>query len=493
MKKTEAILQEQNSAIKNLEIQMGQMALAMTNRAPGTLPSNTEVNPREHAKAITTRSGVQLPEIHIKKPVTNEESVLTSDEEQVEQTELTPEENAKMSSDTPRVKATAPVNPYEPPIPFPQRLKKHKLDKQYRKFLEVFKKLHINIPFADALVQMPSYAKFLKDILSNKRKLEEHETVMLTEESSAMIQKKLPPKLKDPGSFTVPCSIGNCYFKKALCDLGASINLMPLSVFRNLGLGEAKATTVTLQLADRSLTYPRGIIEDVLIKVDKFIFPIDFLILDMEEDKDVPLILGRPFLATGGAIIDVQKCQLILRLGEEQISFNVFKAMRFPTESDSCFQIDVIDSVIENNFHLRHPTDAYEACIAHSQSIHADSLEIEECARILEANPPYVRKRYFEDLGSGTTIAQPFIQQPPKLELKQLPSHLRYAYLGESSTLPVIVLNSISKVEEERLLWVLRDNKTAIGWSIADIKGLSPSYCMHKILMEENFKPKVDG
>lgn len=109
---------------------------------------------------------------------------------------------------------------------------------------------------------------------------------------------------------------------------------------------------MTLQLADRSLTYPRGIIEDVLIKVEKFIFPADFLILDMEEDKDVPLILGRPFLATGGTIIDVKRGQLILRLGKEQISFNVFKAMRFSIESDSCFQIDVIDSVIENNFCL---------------------------------------------------------------------------------------------------------------------------------------------
>ncbi|XP_022866955.1 uncharacterized protein LOC111386723 [Olea europaea var. sylvestris] len=125
------------------------------------------------------------------------------------------------------------------------------MEQQYKKFLEVFKKLHINILLVDALLQMPSYAKFLKDILSNKRKLEDHET--------------------------------------------------------KLGLGEPKATIVTLQLADRSLTHPRGIIEDVLVKVDKLIFPADFLILDMEEDKDVPIILGRPFLATARALIDVQQ------------------------------------------------------------------------------------------------------------------------------------------------------------------------------------------
>lgn len=172
---------------------------------------------------------------------------------------------------------------------------------------------------------------------------------MLTEECSALIQKKLPPKLKDPGSFTVPCTIGECHFDKALCDLGASINLMPLSVYRKLGLGEAKATTVTLQLADRSLTHPRGIIEDVLIKVDKFIFPADFLILDMEEDKNVPLILGRPFLATNRALIDVQKGELNLRLGEEQITFLVFKAMDFHTESDKCYQIDVVEDAAQDN------------------------------------------------------------------------------------------------------------------------------------------------
>ena len=131
-------------------------------------------------------------------------------------------------------------------IPFPQCLKKKNLDKQFSKFLEVFKKLHINIPFVDALEQMPSYVKFMKEILSNKRKLEEFETVCLTEECSAILQKKLPLKLKDPGSFTIPCMIGNTHFEKALYDLGVSINLMPLFVFKKLGLGEVKPTMMSL-------------------------------------------------------------------------------------------------------------------------------------------------------------------------------------------------------------------------------------------------------
>ena len=190
---------------------------------------------------------------------------------------------------------------------------------RYIKFLSIFKQLHINIPLIEELEQMPKYAKFLKGIISKKRKLEEHETVMLTEESSAILQKKLPPKLKDPGSFTIPCTIGKSYFDRALCDLGASINLMPFSVFRKLGLGEVKLTTISLQLVDRSIKYPRGVIEDVLVKIDKFIFPADFIVLDMDEDEKIPLILGRPVLAMGRTLIDVQQGKLVLRVEEDEV------------------------------------------------------------------------------------------------------------------------------------------------------------------------------
>ena len=186
---------------------------------------------------------------------------------------------------------------------------------------------------------MPKYAKFLKDIISKKQKLEEHETVMLTDESSAILQKKLPPKLKDPGSFTIPCTIGKSYFDRALCDLGASINLMPLSVFKKLGIGEVKPTIISLQLADRSIKYQRGVIEDVLVKVDKFIFPTDFIVLDMDKDEEIPLILARPFLAMGRTLIDVQQGKLVLRVGEDEVTFDVFKPMKFPSETHSCFQI----------------------------------------------------------------------------------------------------------------------------------------------------------
>ncbi|KAL0345390.1 UNVERIFIED_CONTAM: hypothetical protein Sradi_4370300 [Sesamum radiatum] len=137
--------------------------------------------------------------------------------------------------------------------------------------------------------------------------------------NARQFQNKLPPKLKDPGSFSIPCTIGNTNFDKALCDLGASVNLMPYSIFEKLGMHELTPTIITLQLADRSIKYPRGIVEDVLVKVGKFIIPVDFIVLDMEEDVNMPLILGRPFLATSRALIDVQKGQLTLRVNDEHV------------------------------------------------------------------------------------------------------------------------------------------------------------------------------
>ncbi|KAK5819402.1 hypothetical protein PVK06_024401 [Gossypium arboreum] len=198
---------------------------------------------------------------------------------------------------------------------------------------------------------MPTCTKFLKELLTNKRKFEDLSIVELNEECSAILQNKLPTKLKDPGSFTIPCLIGSLNVEKALADLGASINLTPYKMFKQLGLGEPKPTRMSIQLADRSIKYPRGIIKDVLVKVDKFIFPIDFVVLDMDEDVEVPLILGRPFLATARAVIDVGDGKLVLRVGDEEIIFKIYDAMRFSREQDdSCYFIDSIDHTTQDSF-----------------------------------------------------------------------------------------------------------------------------------------------
>ncbi|XP_038876745.1 uncharacterized protein LOC120069132 [Benincasa hispida] len=182
---------------------------------------------------------------------------------------------------------------------------------------------------------MSSYVKFLKDILANKRKIEENETIALTYECRALYQNNIPTKMKDLGSFTLPCSIRGKEVENALCDLGASINLMPLSIFKKLNIGNARHTTITLQLADRSITHPESKMEDVLVQVDKFIFPVDFIILDYEADIEVPIILRRPFLATGRELIDVQKGELTIRVDDQQVKFNMLNVLKYPSDMEN--------------------------------------------------------------------------------------------------------------------------------------------------------------
>ncbi|XP_022866107.1 uncharacterized protein LOC111385919 [Olea europaea var. sylvestris] len=187
-----------------------------------------------------------------------------------------------------------------PSIPFPQRLRKKSMEEN----------IH-------PIAIRSGYAKFLKEMLTKKRKLTEFETVALNEESSARVQSNLPHKLKDSRSFTLPISIGNSYSINALCDTGANINLMSYSVYRKLGLGQVKPTSITLQLVDRTISRPCGKVEDVLIKAGNLIFLADFIVLDISEDRDIPVILGWPFLAMGRTLIDMKNGELILRVEDK--------------------------------------------------------------------------------------------------------------------------------------------------------------------------------
>ncbi|KAM6575407.1 hypothetical protein CsatA_023734 [Cannabis sativa] len=344
MAKNDAVIQSQAASLRNLEVQLGQLANDLKNRPQGTLPSDTE-NPRrdgkEHCKAVTLRSG-KIIESNVAATGSKEPSSIQKEGEMKKKPATSAAEIPPVVTASSQHSA-AEKSLQKPPLPFPQRFKKQQHDGQFQRFLDVLKQLHINIPLVEALEQMPTYVKFLKDILTKKRRLGEFETVALTEGCSAMLKSKIPPKLKDPGSFTIPISIGGRDVGRALCDLGASINLMPMSIFRKLGIGEARPTTVTLQLADRSMAHPEGKIEDVLVQVDKFIFPADFIILDYEEDREVPIILGRPFLATGRTLIDVEKGELTMRAQDEQATFKVFHPMRAPDAIGECLAIGDMD------------------------------------------------------------------------------------------------------------------------------------------------------
>ncbi|XP_009613692.1 uncharacterized protein [Nicotiana tomentosiformis] len=205
-------------------------------------------------------------------------------------------EGGLISKATPESKkddaSSEPVSAARPPSPFAQRLQKKIDDRMFNKFLSMLSHVQLNIPLVDVLRGIQKYAKYIKDIVAHKRRLAKFETVALTEECTSRVKNKLPQKLKDPGNFTIPVRIGNIDVKRALCDLGASINLMSLSLFKKLGLGAPRPTTMMLQLADKSIAYPEGVIEDVLLQIEKFIFPADFIILDYEADEQVPIILG---------------------------------------------------------------------------------------------------------------------------------------------------------------------------------------------------------
>ncbi|XP_070043088.1 uncharacterized protein [Nicotiana tomentosiformis] len=349
----------------------------MSEKIQGALPSNTEKNPKEHLKAISLRAGKSLDDPYVDREGKPQEVKKVNECENKIESKFPKEQKNKGKNVQENELIT---NPHSIPLPFPQKMNREKLDKQFSKFLDILKQLYINIPFADALTQMPSYAKFLKEILSSKRKLEEVSVVKLTEKYSAILQNKLPQKLDDLGSFTIPCTVGGAHFEKALCDSGASINLMPISIFRKLELGEMKDAGVSLQLADQSTKTPKGIIENILVRVDKFVFPIDFIVLEMEENTEVPLILGRPFLATWRAIIDVHQGQLILLVDEERMIFDMQKMIKFPGDesSSSCFQIDLLDDLVDEYKDNQLISDSLEICLARSGTISDDNPIIRE-------------------------------------------------------------------------------------------------------------------
>ena len=217
---------------------------------------------------------------------------------------------------------------YSIPLPFPQALRGKKKASQQAGISKVLRQVKVNIPLLDIIKQVPAYAKFLKDLCTIKKGLGIEKKAFLTEQVSAIIQSRNPVKYKDPGSPTISVNIGGNFIDKSLLDLGASVNLLPYSVYKQLGLGELKPTNITLSLADRSVKIPKGIVEDVLVKIEKFYYPVDFVVLDIEpianEPNHVPIILGRPFLATANAIINCRNGIMQLTFGNMTLELNIF-------------------------------------------------------------------------------------------------------------------------------------------------------------------------
>ena len=357
----------------------------------------------------------------------------------------------------------------------------------------MFKKIEINIPLSEALTQMPQYAKFMKYILSKKRKITQEGIVSLTATYSAMIQKTLPEKMQDPSSFTIPCKIRDADMGNALCDSEASINLMPLSVAQRLSLGELTPTTITLQIEDRTLAHSEGILEDVLIKVGKFVFPVDFVVINMEEDKQVSLLLGRPFLATGTTLIDLKKGELTLRVRDEAMHFNLNHSLKqselsianceivetkIPISYELATACNFQNSMNENEMNFHYLEHSEVEIMNFNFKLKDSVFSVGEISA--ERSSSYEEKVAEENKSSEGSI------------LKELPEHLKYAFLQQGKGKPVIISTGLTRLEEQKLLKTLRKYKEAIAWSIEDLKGSSPSICMHKILLEENARTSVE-
>ncbi|GJS96084.1 reverse transcriptase domain-containing protein [Tanacetum coccineum] len=467
-------------------------------------------------KAITTRSGgayegPSIPTNPSPKKVVEQETEETTDKEQTNlqgsTAHIQPPVNPILISE-PDVPKTLP----KPNIPYPSRLNDQKFHEkasnQMKKIFQIFQDLCFDISFADALLLMPRFAPTIKNLLMNKDKLFELAKIPLNENCSAMLLKKLLEKLGDPEKFLIPCDFPRMDVCHALANLGASINLMLLSIWKKLSLPELTPTRMTLELADRSITRPKGLAEDVFVKVGKFQFPTDFVVVDFEGDPRVPLILGRSFLRTGHALIDVYGEEITLRVNVEAVTFNLDQTTRYSSTYDdmSVNRIDVIDVASEeyaqevlgfsNNSSDGNPTTTFEPIISDS---FLSFTPFEESDFILEEIEDFLKDDSISPeidhavcdpegdiclienlLNNGpfqlpsmdlkeVTKTKSSIEEPPELELKDLPSHLEYAYLEGTDKLPVI------------------------AWKITDIKGIDPRFCTHKILMKEDYKPTVQS
>jgi len=462
-----------------METQIGQIASHLGEREKGKLPSQPVTNQKlqfhegsssnavhgqEHVQAVVTlQSGRQM----------DNQVVLPKENPAAQEGQgrgSTKEKDAEPSTATPTIEI--PSRSFVPKAPYPDRFLATKKGGKFEDILEVFKQVQINIPFLDAIQQVPSYAKFLKDLITVKRKTNVPKKVCLTEQVSSILQCRLLIKYKDPGCPTISCTIGVSHFEKALLNLGASVSLLPYSVDLQLGLGELRPTSMTLQLADRSVNIQRGIVEDVLIKVDKFYLPMDFIVLDTEPVQKVgvqiSVILGRSLLATANALINCRTGVMKISFGNMTVELNIFDISKKPREYDEIESACLIEEIIEEVIEESSTEDPLEACFAQFGEDLDLYMLLDQTNAILEFAPLESNEK-----------EEAAVPEPPKKELKPLPNNLKYKFLGLVETLPVIIASDLLATQEEKFLDVLREHKEAIGWTIDDIKGINPSMVMH--------------
>nr|GEW73611.1 DNA-directed DNA polymerase [Tanacetum cinerariifolium] len=440
---------------------------------------NTIANSRGDLKAITTQSGVSYDG-----PTLLPTSSLPP-KEVVREPEVTKDKVQPTSSES-----TAHIQPPVVQVPIQEADVAPKPNS-----------LHFDISFLDALLHMPKFDSTFNNLLSNKEIL--FELANVNENCLAVLLQKLPEKFGDPGKFHIPCDFPDLDECLALANLRACINLIPLSIWKKLSLPEHTLTRMTVELANRSIVIPTGVAEDVFVKVGNFYFLPDFVVVDYDVDPWVLLILGRPFLMTARALIDVYGEELTLRFNDEAITFKVEHTSRYSYNNEELVnRIDVIDVACEeyveelpgflDNSKSGNPTPSLDPIITTSSPSFTpfdggDILLLEKLLNNDPSSPPPLNELHFKELKRKNSS----IDDALELKLKDSPSHLEYAFLEGIDKLPVIIYKELKDEEKAAFSKVFNSYKSAIAWKISDIKGIDSHFCTHKILMEDDFKPAV--
>ncbi|XP_070003291.1 uncharacterized protein [Nicotiana sylvestris] len=399
-----------------MEFQLGQISQPLNTRPKGALPSDTIVNPQGGNN--TGHAMLMITRSGRGGDVnTSKQKEIVSDEIQVQDDDV-PLVDEQVREEN--VNEEVRIDVHDDEVETQDNVKPSREHS-----------LSINVPLVEALEQVPGYAKFIKDLVTKKRSM-------------------------------------NC----------ESINLMPYSMFKTLGIEQPRATSMRLQMADRTMKRPLGIVDDVLVQVDMFILTTDFVILDCEVDYEVPIILGRPFLATRKSLVDVKAGKLTFRLNSTEV----------------CSFVDLVTAVIVDDTNsMINMEDPLEAVLL-NLDVNEDEGRV-ECVNALHGMGSYSyepRKLSLDIENRKTPPTKPLIEEPPVLDLNPLPPHLRYEFLGPSSTSPVILSSCLTNMQVDATLAVIQKQKKAVGWTLADIQGISLAFCMHKIILEEDAKPSVE-
>ncbi|GJX08157.1 reverse transcriptase domain-containing protein [Tanacetum coccineum] len=477
-------IQNQGQGLQNQMTNLMEMLSKFVNSSTalssnsGSLLSNTVTNPKEDLKGITTRSGITYigptiptssPRVVEHRTEVTKDSIFPTNNGIIEdvQPPVVPVENQNPVSKPDVAPVSAPMPNPKPPIPYPSRRNDEKhsenANEQKEKFYEIFKDMSFEISFMDALTLIPKFASTLKALIGNKEKLSEMARTPLNEHCSAVILNKLPEKLGDPGRFLIPCKFLGMDECLALADLGASINLMPFSVWKKLNLPDLTPTCMTLELADHFEPGPR-----------------------------VPLILGRCFHKTICALIDMYED--VIASGNPTPYYDPIVSNSSPT----------LTSFGDSDFLLLEEAEAFLALADDPTSPEVDESyndpegDILILEALLNSDPslPPNQGNYLPEIRKDLKLceaktAKSSIDEPPKVELKGLPPHLEYSFLEDNNKLPVIIAKDLSVDEKTALIKVLKSRKQAIAWKLSDIKGINPEFCSHKILMEEDYEPAV--